>query len=145
MIEPEQAWTSTQNNILPSKIQKLTSFIKWAGGKEQELKHIIPLIPPFQNYYEPFVGGGAVFFSIQAHRKFINDKSPELVNLYRVVAQQDRDFFTALDLLLCGWQQVSQLVDKHMTDLLEMYKAYSIDTSSEQAIDQQLLAFLLHF
>ena len=128
--------------MIEPKNEKLTSFIKWAGGKEQELKHIIPLIPPFQNYYEPFVGGGAVFFSIQAHRKFINDKSPELVNLYRVVAQQDCDFFTALDRLLCGWQQVSQLVDKHMTDLLEMYKAYSIDTGSEQAIDQQLLAFI---
>src|SRR5207248_62968 len=128
--------------MIEPKYEKLTSFIKWAGGKEQELKHIIPLIPAFQNYYEPFVGGGAVFFSIQAHRKFINDKSPELVNLYRVVAQQDCDFFTALDRLLCGWQQVSQLVDKHMTDLLEMYKAYSIDTGSEQAIDQQLLAFI---
>ncbi|TMF44524.1 MAG: DNA adenine methylase, partial [Chloroflexi bacterium] len=56
--------------MIEPKNEKLTSFIKWAGGKEQELKHIIPLIPPFQNYYEPFVGGGAVFFSIQAHRKF---------------------------------------------------------------------------
>lgn len=128
--------------MIEPKYEKLASLIKWAGGKEQELKHILPLIPPFQNYYEPFVGGGAVFFSIRAHKKFINDKSPELVNLYRMVAQQDHDLFSALGLLLCGWQQVNQLVDKHVTDLLEMYKAYSMDRCSVQAIEQQLLAFI---
>src|SRR5258708_4259160 len=62
------------------KSDRLTSFLKWAGGKEQELRYILPLIPSFNNYYEPFVGGGAVFFSIQAPRKFINDKSSELFN-----------------------------------------------------------------
>jgi DNA adenine methylase len=66
--------------------EKLAPFIKWAGGKEQELKHILPLMPPFEDYYEPFVGGGAVFFSVQARQAFINDRSPELITLYRVIA-----------------------------------------------------------
>ena len=153
--------------MIEPKYDKLTSFIKWAGGKEQELKHILPLIPPFQNYYEPFVGGGAVFFSFdglghservsrsperstgeesaQAHQKFINDKSPELVNLYQMVAQQNHAFFSRLDLLLCGWQQISCLVDTHGNDLLEMYQAYSMDMCSEQGIEQQLLAFIQQY
>ena len=57
--------------------KRLPSLIKWAGGKEQELKYILPLLPPFQRYYEPFVGGGAVFFAIEAGVKFINDRSSE--------------------------------------------------------------------
>src|SRR5579859_7526657 len=102
--------------------EKLAPFIKWAGGKEQELKHILPLVPPFENYYEPFVGGGAVFFSVQGRRAFINDKSPELVNLYRVIARQDDDFFWGLDTLVKSWQEISQLVDTHTADLLSLYK-----------------------
>ncbi len=70
-----------------------------------------PLIPSFDAYYEPFVGGGAVFFSIQSQRKFINDKSPDLFNLYMMIAQQHEDFFRALNTLLCGWQRVSRIVD----------------------------------
>src|ERR1700692_3768403 len=83
--------------------EKLAPFIKWAGGKEQELKHILPLVPPFEDYYEPFVGGGAVFFSLLGRRAYINDRSPELVNLYRVIARQDDDFFRALDTLVKSW------------------------------------------
>ncbi len=45
-------------NAKAVKYERLPTFIKWAGGKELELKHILPLIPSFNNYYEPFVGGG---------------------------------------------------------------------------------------
>src|SRR5579859_6461490 len=110
--------------------EKLAPFIKWAGGKEQELKHILPLVPPFEDYYEPFVGGGAVFFSVQARRAFINDRSPELVNLYRVIARQDEAFFLTLDTLVRGWQEVSQLVDSHTTDLLALYRDYLPESRS---------------
>jgi len=121
--------------------EKLAPFIKWAGGKEQELKHILPLVPPFDEYYEPFVGGGAVFFSVQARRAFINDKSPELVNLYRVIARQDDAFFLTLDTLAKGWQAVSQLVDSHTTDLLTLYKDCSPERRSARD-GEALLAFI---
>ncbi|HVB75379.1 MAG TPA: DNA adenine methylase [Ktedonobacteraceae bacterium] len=118
--------------------EKLTPFIKWAGGKEQELKYILPLVPPFENYYEPFVGGGAVFFSVQARRSFINDRSPELVNLYRVIARQDEDFFDSLEMLASGWQELSRLVDTHYADLLALYRDYS----ATQDTAPLLLAFV---
>ena len=42
----------------------LSPIVKWAGGKEQELKYILPNIPDgFARFIEPFVGGGAVYFS----------------------------------------------------------------------------------
>ena len=121
--------------------EKLAPFIKWAGGKEQELKHILPLVPPFEDYYEPFVGGGAVFFSVHARWAFINDKSPELVNLYRVIARQDEAFFLTLDTLVKGWQEVSRLVDGHTTDLLALYKDSSLDRRAARN-EEALLAFL---
>jgi DNA adenine methylase len=82
------------------RAERLPSLLKWAGGKEQELRYILPMIPPFRRFYEPFVGGGAVFFSIQTEMKFINDKSTELINLYRMVAEQNAEFFQTLHGLL---------------------------------------------
>src|SRR6266581_2923688 len=101
MIEYDQTilWpeVATEESVL--RAERLTSLLKWAGGKEQELKHILPLIPSFDAYFEPFVGGGAVFFSIQSPKKFINDRSSDLFNLYVVIAQQHEDFFRALNTL----------------------------------------------
>jgi DNA adenine methylase len=38
-----------------------------------------------KNYYEPFIGGGAVYFSVNADNFFINDKSDELIALYNAI------------------------------------------------------------
>ncbi|HVB59986.1 MAG TPA: DNA adenine methylase [Ktedonobacteraceae bacterium] len=131
-----------ENLVQPSRTGKLTSFIKWAGGKEQELKHILPLVPSFRDYYEPFVGGGAVFFAIQAKGKFINDRSSELFNLYTMIDQHNADFFDALDTLLAGWQQISEIVDKSASDLIVLYKAYSFDRDSADTMKKKLLEFI---
>lgn len=144
MHSHEQATSQTimLDDIQGPGVTKLTSFLKWAGGKEQELKYILPLIPPFENYYEPFVGGGAVFFSMQADRKFINDKSPELFNLYTLIAQQNAEFFQALDILLIGWQRISAIMDSTASELIALYKAYSLDECSLQKMMECLLAFV---
>src|SRR5436305_5684904 len=113
MIEYGQTIVCPQvaTNTPVLRAERPASLLKWAGGKEQELKYILPLIPSFDAYYEPFVGGGAVFFSIQSQRKFINDNSPDLFNLYVMTAQQNSAFFHALDTLLLGWQRVMKIVD----------------------------------
>ncbi len=98
----------------------------------------MPLIPAFKRYYEPFVGGGAVFFAIEAREKFINDRSHELVDLYTMIAQQDRDFFHALHVLLHGWQEISFIVDAQASDLIR----YSTEACSISEMHDNLLAFL---
>src|SRR6266516_5323216 len=125
------------------RTERLASLLKWAGGKEQELRYILPMIPPFQRYFEPFVGGGAVFFSIQAKRKFINDKSSELISLYRMVAEKNSEFFQTLNGLLCQWQHVSQFVDTHAAELMSMYKAYSMDEHDSGKMREILFAFVI--
>ncbi|GAC1345205.1 MAG: DNA adenine methylase [Ktedonobacteraceae bacterium] len=144
MLKYDQAalWEIAQDDLQVLKTEKLTSFLKWAGGKEQELKYILPLIPSFDNYFEPFVGGGAVFFSIRSRAKFINDKSPELFNLYMMVAQQDRGFFHALDILLRSWQGVSEIVERRALYLINLYKAYSSDECSYKEMENRLIEFI---
>ena len=60
-------------------------FVKWVGGKRQLLPYILPLIPEYTVYYEPFLGGGAVFFSEMPKKAVINDLNEELINCYRVI------------------------------------------------------------
>jgi DNA adenine methylase len=64
-------------------------FIKWAGGKSQLLDQLGPLMPPhFGSYFEPFMGGAAVFFSLGAERRgeaHLNDLNYDLVCTYAVV------------------------------------------------------------
>lgn len=60
-------------------------ILKWAGGKRQLSSIIIPLVPIIKNiYYEPFFGGGAIFFELSPKKSILNDINGELVNLYNV-------------------------------------------------------------
>ena len=65
-------------------------FVKWAGGKGQLLQQLEQCIPErFSTYYEPFLGGGAVFFYLVERRACFNailsDINTELINAYDVV------------------------------------------------------------
>jgi len=61
-------------------------FLKWAGGKRQLLSIIRDYYPrSYNHYYEPFVGAGAVFLSLQSKKATINDLNRELINCYRVI------------------------------------------------------------
>lgn len=60
--------------------------LKWVGGKTQLLDHIRERIPSdIGTYYEPFIGGGAVFFNIAPQKAVISDMNGELINLYQVI------------------------------------------------------------
>ena len=61
-------------------------FCKWAGGKGQLLEDILVRSPKkYGVYYEPFLGGGAVFFGLQPARAVLSDLNKELMRCYRVV------------------------------------------------------------
>src|SRR5262245_5479872 len=65
-------------------------FLKWAGGKTKLLGEILPALPVrIATYYEPFLGGGAVFFALANEQRFeravLGDRNPEVINAYRVV------------------------------------------------------------
>ena len=67
--------------------KKIMPFLKWAGGKRQLLDRISERMPQnYNNYYEPFIGGGAVLFGLQPERALINDINESLINTYRIIA-----------------------------------------------------------
>lgn len=63
--------------------KELKPFVKWAGGKTQIISKLKDYMPKtFDNYYEPFVGGGALLFSIAPKTAIINDSNEELMCVY---------------------------------------------------------------
>lgn len=72
-------------------------FAKWAGGKTQILSKIKELMPEaYNNYYEPFVGGGALFFDVAPTSACINDSNSELMCVYNCF-RTDEAFYKLLD------------------------------------------------
>lgn len=83
----------------------LKPLIKWPGGKEKELEFIFPNAPTkINNYYEPFVGGGSVFMAFNADHFFINDKSNELINLYKFISAKDFEFYKWVNVIETAWK-----------------------------------------
>lgn len=67
-------------------------ILKWAGGKTQMLGDLLPKVPTsYGRYFEPFLGGGAMFFALQPEHAILADSNPELINMYREVADRVED------------------------------------------------------
>lgn len=64
----------------------IAPFVKWAGGKRQLIPQIRERMPKkYNNYFEPFVGGGAVIFELMPKKALINDINKSLINTYRQI------------------------------------------------------------
>lgn len=71
-----------------AKNKLVLPFLKWVGGKRQlipEIKKLLPKRLVSRPYYEPFIGGGALFFDLQPKYAVINDYNEELINVYKVI------------------------------------------------------------
>ncbi len=98
ILMPEQA--------LDSQSPKLEAgpFVKWAGGKTQLLSELEQHVPRFEKYFEPFLGGGALFFRVISKTKMtacVSDANADLINAYKVV----RDDVEGLINLLQRYEQ----------------------------------------
>ncbi|HHA7239606.1 TPA: DNA adenine methylase [Streptococcus pneumoniae] len=81
------------------EIKKVTlqPFTKWTGGKRQLLPVIRELMPKTYNrYFEPFVGGGALFFDLAPKDAVINDFSAELINCYQQIKDNPQELIEIL-------------------------------------------------
>ena len=64
-------------------------FLKWAGGKRWFVHHHAQLFPKtFNRYFEPFLGGGAVYFHLQPRQAVLADINPDVIAAYRAVKEQ---------------------------------------------------------
>lgn len=86
----KQSQFAARAQAIPSTAAR--PFLKFAGGKTALLSEILPRLPnKINTYYEPFVGGGAVFFALAAEKRFecavIGDVNKELMGTYAAIAQ----------------------------------------------------------
>ena len=74
-------------------------FLKWAGGKRTLIPDITRLLPTtVSTYWEPFLGGGAVFFALEGkvNQAFLSDVNTELALAYRVVQNRPEELIDRL-------------------------------------------------
>jgi DNA adenine methylase len=73
-------------------LEEAKPFIKWAGGKRQLLEELTEGLPSFNNYHEPFIGGGALFFRLEATDKikkaYLGDSNEDLINTYSIIKNE---------------------------------------------------------
>ena len=62
-------------------------FLKWPGGKRWLTRYILPILRTEQinRYFEPFLGGAALYFALRPRRAFLSDINAELINTYKQV------------------------------------------------------------
>lgn len=91
----------------------IAPLLKWPGGKSSELQRILSAAPTtFARYFEPFVGGGAAFFSIPAEvPSYINDASVDLMDFYALVKQQDQRLSDLLLQIDEWWQAIEAFTE----------------------------------
>ncbi|MTJ06865.1 DNA adenine methylase [Anabaena sp. UHCC 0204] len=83
-----------------SQIPKQTyprPFLKWAGGKTRLISQYKDYFPKhYHTYYEPFLGGGAIFFSMQPSKAVLSDINADLITTYRCVKDNIEELITLL-------------------------------------------------
>lgn len=115
--------------INQSSFTKYQPFVKWVGGKRGLLSQIIPLIPKeFNNYFEPFVGGGALFFELYSlgllkdKKVYLFDINAELINAYNVVKNSPSELI----------KDLGEFKEKHSKEFYYEVRAWDRDESFSQ-------------
>jgi DNA adenine methylase len=109
-IYAKRIFTMTQDSKSLDEARKILEekpkpFVKWVGGKRQLLRQFreLGLYPPEDfdptknTYFEPFVGGGAVFFDLLPERASLSDLNRELVTTYNVIKNNVEELISVLN------------------------------------------------
>lgn len=115
--------------------------ITYYGGKQNMLKHILPLIPEHNIYTECFAGGAAVFFAKKrASVEVINDLNGELINFYRVTVERFDELKAKIELLLHSRaaHQHAWYVYSHPQFFRKVDRAWAVFTLSKMGFAGQL-------
>ena len=79
------------------KKYELSPFVKWAGGKRQLLNELMTRVPlEFNNYLEPFLGGGTLLLNLQPKSASVNDINSQLINVYRAIKSDANELIRAV-------------------------------------------------
>ena len=97
-------------------------FLRWAGGKNWLIKHLDNLIPRngFNNYHEPFLGGGSVFLSLSPQKKaYLSDLNEDLINTYIAIKNDPNNIIKILETYLNTKDFYYSIREQKFTDQYE--------------------------
>lgn len=135
-------WSSSGESVRDG--EKLSPLLKWHWGKRGELEHILPNIPEsFTSYFEPFVWWGAVYTAIQAEKYYINDKSHELIDLYRIITSENREsFFAALEQIDTIWNTLWNISEENSGFFVDLYQNFAENSISKEILIREIDTFI---
>jgi DNA adenine methylase len=99
-----EQYIQTNAKVLDSKPIKpkvAAPFVKWAGGKRSIIGELVKRLPPtIGDYYEPFMGGAALYFELQQclqRQTFLSDINWDLVITFQVVKKSPKELIAKLE------------------------------------------------
>lgn len=94
---------SQRNVLVDTKIKNynqtsIKPFLRWAGGKQNLVHELIKHIPTksFNNYFEPFLGAGSLFFQGNFKKAILSDINPHLINCYEIIKADPINLYSRL-------------------------------------------------
>lgn len=108
-------------------------FIKWVGGKGKLILELEKYFPKeFNRYYEPFVGGGALFFYLKQSKDIsfssINDINSKLITAYKQIQQNPEKLISLLKNIETEYKKLSLIEqEKYFYKMRENYNKENID------------------
>ena len=101
-------------------------LLKWAGGKRyiaEELRSRFPENWNAGTYYEPFIGGAAMFLSARPNKAVVADVNERLVHFYQFVKNQPKDFYLELHKISETFNNIA--IDEKKNYYLELRKKFN--------------------
>lgn len=102
---------------------KLNPFVKWAGGKTQLIERLSDRMPDsYERYYEPFIGGGALFLHLMPTNAVINDTNEQLLNVYRQLKNDEEAVIKSvrrLDAIPCDKERYLSVREEYNNKIKE--------------------------
>lgn len=124
----------------------MTPFFKWAGGKTKELPKIKQYLPKKINtFYEPFVGGGAVWLGLNHTPSVINDKWWEIYNFYNQLKTNPTELVSKLKSIISEYNQFhfDGITKDEFSETAGALYYYWRDTKFESEVDLAIRFWIL--
>lgn len=122
----------------------MKTLIKWPGGKKNEIKYIKDIIPKFNRYVEPFLGGGALYFDLEPANAYINDMSTNLIQFYKLLSKKNSRNELKGILLKYNeyWDLLFEITDQCYPSILEIYNNFKFEKINKIELKEEIEIFV---
>ncbi len=113
---------SVELQLFP-EVKVARPFVKWAGGKQTVASALVDFFPrSFEKYYEPFLGGGGVFFTLSPQKACLSDENKWLIDTYLALKND--------------WKKVAEYLEKMVNTCSEFLKIRSVNPYSLNQLER---------